>query len=358
VSLPQIITNMQKRIEFVRSLVPSFEYGEMASVTPPTVILDSDATNTPRPIADSLVANLTIGQRVEVRAIGSRRDIVATAGGIDLSGIEGDIAAIPLPNLIINGDFRINQRQYTSGPSLPHNAHFLDRWKNTSGLTTGYITWSGDDSGRVVTVGTAGTVRRISQVIEQGNIPAGTYTLSWGGATTGRVYNVGATAPALSVSPVTVTLDGTANVQVEFEGDGQTVSNVKLEVGSAATPFSATDWQTELTKCQRYYYRLQCSQVQNRIAASFQVSTTQSEVHIDLPVRLRAIPSISFGSLYVTDGVTANAPMSALSLYQGFSSLGNHIVLLATHGGFGAATRPGAVSGQNSNGYLHFESEL
>jgi len=83
VSLPQIITGLQKRIEHVRSLVPSFAYGEVASVTPPTVILDSDATSTPRPIADSLVTGLTVGQRVEVRAIGSRRDIVAQAGGGD-----------------------------------------------------------------------------------------------------------------------------------------------------------------------------------------------------------------------------------------------------------------------------------
>ena len=81
-SFPDIITRLQQRIEQVRATVPTFEWAEVATVAPPTVLLDSDATATPRPIADVQVAGLTIGDRVEVRAIGSRRDIVGVAGGV------------------------------------------------------------------------------------------------------------------------------------------------------------------------------------------------------------------------------------------------------------------------------------
>jgi microcystin-dependent protein len=75
-SFADIITRLQQRIEQVRATVPTFEWAEVATVAPPTVLLDSDATATPRPIADVQVSGLTIGDRVEVRAIGSRRDIV------------------------------------------------------------------------------------------------------------------------------------------------------------------------------------------------------------------------------------------------------------------------------------------
>lgn len=64
----------------IRSLgkrIPSYQRGVVANVSPPTVIMDRDVTATPRPVADVLVPGLTVGQRVEVRVIGSRRVITS-----------------------------------------------------------------------------------------------------------------------------------------------------------------------------------------------------------------------------------------------------------------------------------------
>lgn len=64
------IRNLGKRI-------PSYQRGVVANVSPPTVVMDRDVTATPRPVADVLVPGLAVGQRVEVRVIGSRRVITS-----------------------------------------------------------------------------------------------------------------------------------------------------------------------------------------------------------------------------------------------------------------------------------------
>jgi hypothetical protein len=88
-------------------------------------------------------------------------------------------------------------------------------------------------------------------------MPAGTYILTWTGTATGRVYNTGATPPSYAASPITVTLDGTANVEVEFTASGgtRTLQNVQLEAGSVASAFERRPIGTELDLCHRYYRR-------------------------------------------------------------------------------------------------------
>lgn len=100
-NLADQIAALSKRITDVRGMVPSYEWATVASVSPPTVILDSDVTNTPRPVADVLVANLAVADRVEVRAIGSRRDVIARAGGplVAASSIVGELDVSNIPGL-------------------------------------------------------------------------------------------------------------------------------------------------------------------------------------------------------------------------------------------------------------------
>jgi hypothetical protein len=82
--------------------------------------------------------------------------------------------------------------------------------------------------------------------------------LSWEGTATGRVYNTGATPPAYAASPIIVTLDGLANVEVEFTASGgtRTLWKAQLEQNLQPTPFEQRPIGVELALCQRYYERI------------------------------------------------------------------------------------------------------
>jgi hypothetical protein len=162
-------------------------------------------------------------------------------------------------NRIINGDFRINQRGYTSGSNLSSGSYGFDRWKSTFTNTT--LTFTSAPQGQMITINSGGS---IEQIIERANMPAGSYILSWTGTATGRVYNTGATPPTYAESPITVTLNGSANVEVEFTASGgaRTLQNVQLEqslvsinASFIATPFEYRPIGTELSLCHRYYYK-------------------------------------------------------------------------------------------------------
>ena len=177
---------------------------------------------------------------------------------VDLAAATTDLSGYPalatnqfgFRNKIINGDFRINQRGYTSASNLASGSYGFDRWKSTFTNTT--LTFTSAPQGQIVTINSGGS---IEQIIERANMPAGTYVLSWTGTATGRVYNTGATPPSYAASPILVTIDGTANVEVEFTASGgtRTLQNVQLEAGNVASAFEQRPIGTELALCQRYY---------------------------------------------------------------------------------------------------------
>jgi hypothetical protein len=157
-------------------------------------------------------------------------------------------------NAIINGAFEINQRGYASAGTLASGAYGFDRWKATAADTT--LTFTSAPQGQLVTINSG---KGIEQVVERANLPAGTYTLSWQGTATARIYNTGATPPSYAASPIIVTLDGLANVEVEFTASGgtRTCGFVQLEQGTVANAFrrNGNTLQGELAACQRYYQK-------------------------------------------------------------------------------------------------------
>ena len=129
------------------------------------------------------------------------------------------------PNLLINPDFKINQRGI-SGTFSETGKYFVDRWQLVSGTVT-------VNSDRTITLNGS-----ICQIFEIGldtnvtaSVSAGTITTDVVHVNTGEAY----------VYSVTIL------------AEGETISWAKLEIGSTATPFSPPDPATELLKCQRYY---------------------------------------------------------------------------------------------------------
>lgn len=148
----------------------------------------------------------------------STTDSLSAAQGKILKGlVDATTNRIINNNLLINPDFKINQRSI-SGTFSETGKYFVDRWK----LTSGTVTMNAD--GTLTLNGT------ISQIFENA---VGTNVVASVSAGT-AVYNNN-----------TKTFSITAN--------GETVSWAKLEYGSTATQFIPPDTAAELLKCMRYY---------------------------------------------------------------------------------------------------------
>lgn len=145
-------------------------------------------------------------------------------------------------NKIINGNFAINQRGYSSETTTTGaNQYTVDRWRV---VTAGQaLNWAASGVDRLVTAPTGG----IEQVIEGRNIEGGTYVLSWTGTATATVNSVTVAKNG------SFTLPANTNATVRFANG--TVGLVQLEAGSTATLFERRPVGIELYLCQRYCYR-------------------------------------------------------------------------------------------------------
>ena len=254
-------------------------------------ITGSDLLNT-QPLDDDLtqISNLS--------GLGGLLRMDAGSGGNSWSFDTTTYASVVPPtqtgfrNIIINGDFRINQRNYIKNTNLASGSYGFDRWKST--FTNTSLDFVGAPNGQMVTISSGGS---IEQIIERENIAAGEYVLTWTGTATGRVYKSGTTPPSYSQSPIAFSFDGLTNVEVEFTASGgtRTLNNVQLEralvVGFfgdyVGTPFEKRPIGTELALCQRYYWL-----GGNGSPGIFNTGTT-ARYSVIFPVTMRVAPVIS-----------------------------------------------------------------
>ena len=150
-------------------------------------------------------------------------------------------------NLLINGDFRINQRVQLSNVALAPGAYGHDRWKaGAAGCTYTFVQLA---TSTLITI-TAGT---LMQVVEDKNVEGGSYVLSQSGTAQGRI-GVNLAQPTGAFAAGTILAAGqTAGTVMSVEFGLGTLGKVKLEQGVVPTPFVLTDWTTEYLRCQRYF---------------------------------------------------------------------------------------------------------
>lgn len=205
--------------------VNDFVYGETATGT------------SLRTAADAATARTTLGATTTGSALFTAADAAAArlAAGVPNSGpLSG------LRNLIINGNFSVNQRGYASGSATTGaNQYTLDRWRVVTSGQAATFTTTG--AGRTVTAPSGG----IEQVIEGASIGGGTYVISWTGTASCTVNGVSRTKGA------TFTLTAGSNATVRFSSG--TVTEVQIEPGEVATAFELRPVVLELLLCQRYY---------------------------------------------------------------------------------------------------------
>jgi len=285
--------------------------------------------------------------------IGTTGQVLTVAGGVPSWATASGTAT----NLLLNSNFALNQRSYVSAANLASGAYGFDRWKSNFTNTT--LTFTASTQGQSLTINSGGGLQ---QVIEQGLVRAGTYTLSWTGTATARVYNSGGTPPSYAASPVTFTADGLANVIVEFTASGatRTLSNVMFNAGTNTTWSLATPTlQTELAACQRYYYRNTPGLAYGSHDATVMSNTaTTAQIVYNLPVTMRVPPtSIDFANLaaFNTSNVYSLSSLAIVSSQVGFNTV------YATCTSSGLSTSFASyflINDNNSAGYFGASAEL
>ena len=189
---------------------------------------------------------------------------------------KNNIAQLSNPNLLINGDFRVNQRGQASYTNSTSNATYtVDRWKMVLGNTglNGTVITPKANGGVNLTCSNAygGGATPFIQVLENPqNLIGKTLTFSVyisainSGSCRYRLSNYSTFATgnlAVGLNKITYTVpSGTTqifcgiicNATTAFDID---IDYMKLEVGSIATPFSPRPYAEELAMCQRYYVR-------------------------------------------------------------------------------------------------------
>jgi len=217
----------------------------------------------------------------------------------DDAGIERTIglpAAAVNENLVINGDFQINQRGF-SGGNLAAGDYGFDRWKS-SGVTSNLSL-----SGYVLTMTTNS---KIEQIIEPELFGLSTFaglqmTISIEAPTGNVDAALGSQSATIAAGSgrqsITVSLSpgDTGNLSLSFaRSDAGSVSfgRVKVEIGDAATAFVKR--ANELQMAQRYYYRRAAASAADPlcIMQAFSSAAAFGKV-LDLPVTMRGVPSVA-----------------------------------------------------------------
>lgn len=158
------------------------------------------------------------------------------------------------PNLLINSDFKINQR---GSANYTRDGYTVDRWKITNG------TVEPQSNGITVTLNNKG---QLIQAFE--NALSGTYTatIKVTSITGDCILFLGQHSVQLNKAGVfSITENGSINGVSLYKSTAGTctinIEWIKLEQGPTATAFVAPNNVDELVKCQRYFIYLPSSMV-------------------------------------------------------------------------------------------------
>ena len=219
-------------------------------------------------------------------------------------------------NLIINGQFEINQRGFVSGATLAAGAYGHDRWKaGANGCTYTYT--QGTNGITLLTI----LEGSLLQVVEGANRCAGPVDgygfaadLGWFGTATGRCYqDLSAPSGYASSSAAAETNPCMGALNVRFPTVTADVIYVEFTGGTLASCFLSDSSDHELSygetlaACQRYYYQRDICGGTEYFSLIEPGNVDLISLSIPFPVTMRAVPTIAFTA---ASSRLANALMS------------------------------------------------
>jgi hypothetical protein len=265
-------------------------------------------------------AGLAGVERLRIRSDGEVlrvADPVAALGVATKQYVDAHTSPTP-SNLIINGDFRVNQTFYVSGAVLAAGSYGHDQWK--AGASGGDYIFTQLKSSTQITIGSG---KSLIQPIEDVNVAGGSYVLSWTGTAQARA-GVNTLTPSGGYLPSPLLITGqTAGTNMSVEFNNGTLGKVKLEAGTGASPFVMKPFQDELLLCQRYWHCSNPDSIigvlspapfpQVKMVATVSYGVTGS---VTFPVMMRADPSIRVWCNAVenqTSGTGPSGPLQSLT---------------------------------------------
>lgn len=146
---------------------------------------------------------------------------------------------------------------------------------------------------------------------------------------------------------------GSVNV-VGTSGATFYITGVQLEKGSTATSFDYRPYGTELALCQRYYYKNTAGSAFMSFGSGVFSSTTSLSTNINLPVTMRATPTLTYsGTIAAYDASFYNISSVGTSYVGTNTYLWQPVISGATTG------RGGLIAANNdATAFLAFSSEL
>lgn len=282
------------------------------------------------------------------------------------------------PNILINGDFAINQRGQTSYTGATN--YTVDRWQRG----TSFITASVLNKGVRLTASTSATTGEnfylYNQTIEDYAKYAGqivTASLAYenntfaNGKINIRCDNTSnyssATMSTSGIITFTLTLPSSITSSLKLiitgshtNGTAETIDLLyaKLELGSIATPFIPPLTAEELPKCQRYYQKIMTLSGLNIFGFGVLRDTTNLRTAVPISVPLRTTPTVAVigsrsfnfatNTTYTPDGATTISGASPNQIY--LQTL--HSVSMGTVGTFMQ------LFGNTATDYISFDAEI
>jgi hypothetical protein len=202
-------------------------------------------------------------------------------------------------NIVINGDFRINQTGYVSAAVLATGAYGHDQWK--AGAGGGDYSFTQLKSSTQITIASG---KSIIQPIEDVNVVGGSYALSWTGTASARI-GLNNLAPTGSYTSSPLLVSGqTAGVGMFIEFNNGTLGTVKLESGANATPFVMRPYDQELMACKRYWQKLGGTQPADIYLRGYQSAGLAIYQPLTYPVEMRGLPTAAVVGTWTTANAT------------------------------------------------------
>lgn len=272
--------------------------------------------------------------------------------------LDNKISTLSRPNMLINGDFKVNQRLNTTYTGSGTNIYTVDRWR----ISLGTVTVNTD--GSVTYINNSSSESDFTQVLETPIDVSNGYAVSVkvNDMTGSAKVKVGVGSEYqekdLVVGENTLTNTSTEKLQsvsiLLSPGSSVTLEWVKLEQGNYATPFIPRQYGEELLMCQRYYYQ------QTKVFGFGSVYEASVLFVMELPVVLRTTPTVIKEGIVRTliEGVVSKQ-IQEISLS---SFWGDKVYLILTvqtiWSSNGVGTMVRVYTDKDTDGFLALDAEI